>query len=76
MTAKDIQVNGDHYKNYDIQPIEFFHANRVQKVEGDIIQYVLRHRDKNGADDLLKARHTIDLLLELEYGHGIVSQSH
>jgi hypothetical protein len=62
------QVGGDHYVEYDIQPMEFFHRNKIPKPEGDIIQYVLRFRNKHGKEDLLKARHIIDMLLELEYG--------
>ena len=63
----DIQVNGQHYKNYKIQPIEFFYANNTPFIEGAIIKYVMRHRDKAGKQDLEKAKHMIDLLIQLEY---------
>lgn len=67
MSARDKQQGGDHYKKHKIQPIEFIHANNVGYCEGNIIKYTMRHRDKNGKEDLLKARHYIDLLIELEY---------
>lgn len=51
-----------------IQPVEFIHANGIGFCEGAIIKYVTRHKSKNGIEDLLKARHFIDLLIELEYG--------
>ena len=63
----DIQVKGNHYKKYAIQPVQFFYENNVPFIEGAIIKYVIRHRDKNGKDDLDKAKHMIDLLIKLEY---------
>jgi hypothetical protein len=67
MSAKDIQVGGGHYKKYKIQPTEFIHKNNIPFIEGNIVKYVIRHRDKNGIQDLLKAKHYIDLLIELDY---------
>jgi hypothetical protein len=66
MSAKDEQIGGDHYKKYPIQPMEFFHFNGVPKMEGDIMQYVMRWRDKNGLVDLRKALHLLTWLIELE----------
>lgn len=60
------QEGGHHYKDLAIQPIEFIHANRIPFAEGNIIKYVVRWRDKGGLADLRKARHFIDLLMELE----------
>lgn len=65
--ASEIQVAGKHYTKFKIQPTEFIHANNVPFIEGNIIKYVMRHRDKNGIEDLKKARHYIDLLIEFEY---------
>lgn len=65
--ALDVQVGGSHYKNMAIQPVEFAHANKLPFIEGSIIKYVCRHARKNGRKDLEKARHFIDLLIELEY---------
>jgi len=61
------QVGGDHYKKYQIEPIDFLHLNKIPVIEAGIIKYVIRHRDKNGREDLLKARHLIDYLLEADY---------
>jgi len=61
------QVGGSHYKDCKIQPTEFIHANNIPFIEGNIIKYVIRHRNKNGIEDLKKAKHYIDLLIQLEY---------
>lgn len=65
-TALAVQVAGDHYKRLAIQPIEYIHANGIGFAEGSIIKYVTRWRDKAGITDLKKARHFLDLLIELE----------
>lgn len=67
MKASDVQCGGDHYKKYPIQLTEFIYKNKIGFIEGNVIKYVLRHREKNGKQDLLKAKHYIDLLLEYEY---------
>jgi len=61
------QVGGTHYKGFAIQPAEFVHRNGIGYLEGNVIKYVSRHRAKNGRQDLEKARHYIDLLLEMDY---------
>lgn len=66
MSALDIQEGGEHYKNLPIQPVEYIHANKIPYFEGNIIKYVSRWRNKNGLEDLKKARHYLDLLIELE----------
>lgn len=63
----NVQVGGSHYKDCKIQPVEYIHANGLGFCEGSIIKYVTRHKSKNGKQDLLKARHFIDLLISLEY---------
>lgn len=65
-SALATQVGGGHYKDMKIQPVEFIHANNIPFVEGCVIKYVSRWRNKNGVDDLKKARHFLDLLIELE----------
>jgi hypothetical protein len=70
MSALKEQIGGGHYKSMGIQPAEFVHANNIPYLEGSIIYYVARWRDKNGLEDLKKARHTIDLLIELELARG------
>lgn len=62
------QVGGNHYKDLKIQPIEFIHANNIPFCEANAIKYLCRWRNKNGRQDLEKAKHYIDLLIELEYG--------
>ncbi len=65
--ASDTQVGGSHYRDLAIQPSEFIHRNRLGWCEGNVIKYVSRHRAKNGKEDLLKALHYLNLLLEWEY---------
>lgn len=70
-TALDTQVGGSHYKNWKIQPIEFLQTNKVPPCEANVIKYICRHREKNGLEDLKKAKHYIDLLISLEYTDDI-----
>jgi hypothetical protein len=65
----DTQVGGSHYSEFAIQPSEFIHKNGLGFLEGNIVKYVCRHAKKNGRQDLEKARHYIDLLIEWEYGN-------
>lgn len=67
-SAFDEQVGGNHYKNMVIQPIEFIVRNKIPFLEGNVIKYVVRWSIKNGLEDLKKARHYIDLLIEMEEG--------
>ena len=60
------QVGGGHYKSLAIQPVEYIHKNGIGYFEGNVIKYVTRWRDKGGIADLEKAKHYIDLLIELE----------
>ncbi len=60
------QVAGYHYKNLAIQPVEYIHANQIPFMEGSAIKYLTRWRNKGGIDDLKKAKHFIELLIELE----------
>lgn len=64
--ALDKQVGGDHYTKMAIQPVEFIHQNGIPFIEGCVIKYVSRWRNKNGVEDLRKARHFLDLLIEME----------
>jgi hypothetical protein len=68
MSALKEQVSGSHYKTMVIQPVEYIHRNNIGFAEGSVIKYVSRHRSKNGADDIKKAIHFCQLILELEYG--------
>jgi|TARA_R100000951_G_scaffold65230_5_gene55056 hypothetical protein len=62
----DVQVGGGHYKDFEIQPIEFIHQNNLGFIEGNVIKYITRWRYKNGIEDLKKVKHYVDLLIELE----------
>jgi len=64
--ALAIQVGGGHYKDLKIQPVEYIHANGIGYFEGNVIKYVSRWRSKGGVADLQKAKHYIDLLMDLE----------
>lgn len=64
--ALSTQEGGDHYRTLNIQPVEYIHANGIGYFEGSVIKYVTRWRSKNGIADLRKARHFIELLIELE----------
>ena len=66
MSALQQQVAGDHYKDLKIQPIDFIHANGIPFAEGCAIKYLVRWREKGGIKDLEKAKHFIELLIELE----------
>lgn len=70
MSALDVQVGGTHYKDMKIQPVEFIHANGIGFFEGNVIKYVARWRAKGGVEDLKKAKHYIDLLIDLEAKAG------
>ena len=67
MSALDIQIEGDHYKEQKIQPIEYILANELGYCEGNVIKYVTRHHLKNGRKDIEKAIHYLQFILEDEY---------
>lgn len=62
--AKNRQEGGNHYKHMAIQPYEYCHKNNLGYCESNIIKYVSRWKNKNGVEDLKKARHMLDLLIE------------
>ena len=65
MSALEEQVSGSHYKDKAIQPVEYIFMNNIGYMEGNVIKYVSRWQDKGGLNDLLKAKHYIELLIEL-----------
>ena len=65
MSALDTQVAGSHYKTMAIQPVEFITRNKIPYCEANVIKYVCRYRNKNGLQDLHKAQHYLDMLIEL-----------
>jgi len=75
MTALNVQIGGDHYLNKGIQPIIYIHANQLGFCESNVVKYVTRHKEKNGAADIHKAIHYLQLLLELEYSQDNTSSA-
>ena len=68
MSALNKQIGGQHYQT-KIQPIDYILENQLGFIEGNVIKYVSRHRHKNGAEDIKKAIHYLEILLEKEYEH-------
>ena len=66
VSANDIQVAGTHYKQLKIQPWDYIAMNGIGYLDGCAIKYLTRWKDKGGVDDLRKARHYIDKLIELQ----------
>lgn len=65
-TALDRQVGGDHYKKMPTQPWVIIAEQKLDFWEGNVLKYLLRYKTKNGVDDLKKARHYLDYLIERE----------
>lgn len=66
--ANSKQVSGSHYSDKEIQPWDYIHANNLCYFTGNCVKYVSRWRDKGGIDDLKKAIHYLEKLIELEEG--------
>lgn len=66
MSAFDSQCGGNHYKDLEPQPFGVLHSWNLPYAEGSAIYYILRWRRKGGLEDLKKAKHTLELLIELE----------
>ena len=65
MTANEEQVGGRHYIEKSIQPWDYIIANKMGYLEGNIIKYVSRYKEKGGVEDLIKAAHYLDKLIEV-----------
>ena len=61
------QIGGDHYASMKIQPSEFINKNNLPFAEGNAIKYLCRHKQKGQKQDLLKAKHYIDMAIERDY---------
>jgi hypothetical protein len=68
--ANAVQVGGSHYKDKSIQPWDYIVQNEIPYLEGNIIKYVSRWRDKGGVDDLRKAQHYLTKLIEINTQDG------
>lgn len=64
---KEKQVGGRHYKHMVMEPAEYCAINNIPFIEGNIIKYVCRHSQKNGVEDLKKAMHYIEMLMQIKY---------
>ena len=67
MNPYDKQIGGSHYKKMKIQPSKFVIENKLLFPEGNIIKYICRHQYKGGKEDLEKAKHFIDMIIERDY---------
>ena len=69
MSALDTQVGGEHYRQGRIQPVEYIEANDLKFIEGCVVKRVTRHDRPTGKgrQDIEKAIHELQLLLELRY---------
>lgn len=65
--ANKHQIGGSHYMKA-IQPWDYIAANQLGYFEGNVVKYVTRWKDKGGINDLMKAKHYIEKLIELETG--------
>jgi len=66
VSAFQVQVGGNHYKDFQIQPTEFIHINGLGFLQGCIIKRICRYKQKDGLKDLQKIKHEVDMLIELE----------
>jgi hypothetical protein len=62
------QIGGNHYMDMVMQPSEFINKNKLQFAEGNAIKYICRHASKGEVQDLEKAKHYIDMIIERDYG--------
>ena len=67
MDIYDKQIGGSHYLKYKIQPSKFVIENKLLFPEASVIKYIVRHQDKDGKKDLLKAIHFIEMIIERDY---------
>ena len=67
MSAYKKQIGGSHYKTMKIQPSKFINDNKLLLAEGNAIKYICRHAHKGGREDLKKAIHYIEMIIERDY---------
>ena len=70
MSAYKKQVGGSHYKDMIIQPADFINKNKLLFAEGNAIKYICRHQSKGKAEDIEKAMHYLEMILERDYDAG------
>ena len=67
MSAYKKQIGGNHYSRFKVQPSKFINDNKLPFAEGNAIKYICRHAHKGGKEDLEKAKHYIDMIIERDY---------
>lgn len=67
MSVYKKQVGGDHYKKMVIQPAKFINANKLLYAEGAAIKYICRHGSKGGLEDIKKAIHYLEMIIDRDY---------
>lgn len=72
-SALEKQEGGDHYKKLVIQPLEYCQKNHLDYAESNVIKYVTRWKNKGGIEDLKKAIHCLEYLIELEANNQVVA---
>ena len=66
--ASEKQIGGSHYKDCAIQPVDYIVKNKLDFLEGNVVKYITRHKEKDGPEDIKKVIHYAQLILELTYG--------
>ena len=61
------QIGGSHYQNMVMQPSEFINKNRLQFAEGSAIKYICRHAAKGKIQDIQKAIHYLEMIIDRDY---------
>lgn len=69
------QIGGDHYKSMKIQPGYFSFVNGLNNCQSEAINYICRYKEKGGKQDLEKAIHYLNLLIEWEYAGSASEKS-
>lgn len=64
--SREKQIGGNHYCKHIIQPFDIVDEYKLNFYEGSALKYLLRHKDKNGIEDLMKCKHYIEVLIEKE----------
>ena len=67
MSAYKKQVPGSHYINFKIQPSKFINDNKILFAEGNAIKYICRHSYKGKKEDIMKAIHYLEMIIERDY---------
>ena len=70
MSVYKKQIGGSHYRKMKIQPSTFINENKLLFAEGNAIKYIIRHRDKGKKQDILKAIHFLEMIIERDYNEN------